>query len=205
MFSIGIRPGKVWNSSSTGLTYELGKVWYLPPDCADQMPLLGLTSGTGGYPGYSSGWLLRRVKNASGGTLTSGDFVVSKNMTAGSVGRWHATTTTTAAVTRGFGLGVVMGGIGLDDEVTSGGTGTRTVPATIADGDDFLVCFAGLVSVETASALTTSGEALVTTTTAGALGPMSAGSEHCVMGYIAHPHTRDASNRQLAVIDCPWL
>ena len=197
------KPGSVWNSSSSNLTYDLGELFYLPPNRADEMPLLGLTSGTGGYKGYASGWFLRRVKNASGGALTCGDFVVSKNMTAGSVGLWHAVKTTTAAVTAGFGLGVVMGGIGLADEVT--GTGTRTVPATIADGDDFIVCVQGLVSVLTASALTTKGEALVTTTTSGALGPMSAGSEHCVMGYIADPTTRDASNRQLARIVCPLV
>ena len=205
MFSIATHPGKVWNSSATGLSYELGKIWYLPPEYAKEMPLLTTTSGLGGYTGYATGWLLRRVKNASGGTRTCGDFVVTKNMTAGSVGLLHATTTTTAAVTRGFGLGVVLGGQGLEDEVTSGGTGTKTVPATVADGDDMLVAVSGLVFALTTSALTTSGEALVTTTTAGALGAMSAGSEHCVMAYIAHPHTRDASNRQLVRLDCPWL
>ena len=200
MYNIGIHPGRVWNSSSSQLSYELGRVWELPAEAAKDMPLLNLTSGLGGYPGYAGRWLVRRVKNASGGVLTCGDFVVSKNLTAGGVGRWHATTTTTAAVTRAFGLGVVLGGQGQNDEVSS--TGTKAVPTTIADGDDFLVCVAGLVFVKTTSALTTDGEALVTTATAGALGAMSAGSEHCVIGYVADPNTRDASNRQLAFIDC---
>lgn len=199
MYNIGIHPGRVWNSSSSQLSYELGRMWELPAEAAKDMPLLNLTSGLGGYTGYASGWLVRRVKNASGGALTCGDFVVSKNLTAGSIGRWHATTTTTAAVERHFGLGVVLGGIGQNDEVTS--TGTKAVPTTIADGDDFLVCVQGVVFVKTASALSL-GDPLVTTTTAGAVGAMSAGSEHCVMGVLMSPTTRDASNRQLAIIEC---